>query len=141
MSILQEIKRSLTRGGGFLEKELGSVKKHKVGNFFCVEIEVSSYEYRMKYASFWLKTKPTMFLKRKLIQQISKEVTFFTNLLYKFPLVSLKKLWYYERLTPATSALETPYGGKFTLLTQLMKSNYLLYCFVSVVPEGNGRGG
>ena len=40
------------------------------------ELEVSSYEYRMKYASFWLKTKPTMFLKRKLIQQISKEGKF-----------------------------------------------------------------
>ena len=30
----------------------------------------------MKYASFWLKTKPTMFLKRKLLQQISKEGQF-----------------------------------------------------------------
>ena len=30
----------------------------------------------MKDASFWLKTKPTMFLKRKLLQQISKEGQF-----------------------------------------------------------------
>ena len=51
-----------------------------------------------------------MFLKRKLIQQISKEGQFKETAV-------LRK----ARFTPATSALETPYGGKFALLTQLMK--------------------
>ena len=69
-----------------------------------------------------------MFLKRKLIQQISKEGQF-------------KETAVLRKAHACNISVGNSYGGKFTLLTQLMKSNYLLYCFVSVVPEGNGRGG